>query len=47
MKYVAIYLKKPQSNRAPDFGILVLLKQDISISLKKKAQKKIWDQLLF
>ena len=35
------YIKKPQSNSAPDFDILVLLKHNTSINLRKKAQKEI------
>ena len=44
--------KTNQSNGFSSFDIVVLVKQDTSINLtcswiKKKAQKKIWDQMLF
>ena len=44
--------KTSQSNGFSSFDIVVLVKQDTSINLicswiKKKVQKKIWDQMLF
>ena len=46
------YFKTRQSNGTSRIGLVALVKQDTSINLsctwvKKKAQKKIWDQVLF